>query len=489
MREREKFGTRLGFILVSAGCAVGLGNVWKFPYICGEYGGAAFILIYLLFLVAFGLPILLCEFAVGRASQKSMAYAYETLEPKGTKWHQMKWFSIIGFYMLMMFYAMVSGWVLYYAYKSLTGQMAGLNSEQIQKVYDDMLASPKTMILWTVISIVVSFLICALGLKNGIEKVTKVMMCALILLMVVLAINSLTSKGAMEGVKFYLIPNFNSIKENGVGNTIFAAMSHAFFTLSVGMGNMEIFGSYLNKEHSLLGESGRILCVDTFVALMAGFIIIPACFSYGVTPDAGPSLLFLTLPNIFSNMPGGTIWSGLFFVFMAFAALSTVITVFESIISFHMDITGWSRKKVVGINIPLMILLSMPAILGYNLWSNVHPLGGTTNIMDLEDFLVSYNILPLGGLLFVLFCTRKNGWGWANFLKEANEGAGAKVPAILEKYMAYILPLIVSAIYLKGYYDTFSGMGTLSLIGWMLFAIVLLVLVFGVAIRKGRNTQ
>ena len=486
MREREKFGTRLGFILVSAGCAVGLGNVWKFPYICGEYGGAAFILIYLAFLVILGLPILLCEFAVGRASQKSMAYAYHELEPEGTHWHHMRWLSLVGFYLLMMFYTMVAGWILYYAYRSLTGQMSGLNGEQIQTVFDTMQSSPATMIFWTVVTILLAFGVCALGLQNGIEKVTKVMMSILILLMIVLAVHSLLTPGAMKGVAFYLIPDFSAVQEKGIWNTIFAAMSHAFFTLSVGMGNMEIFGSYLTKDHSLPGEGTRILCVDTFVALMAGFIIIPACFSFGVEPGAGPSLLFLTLPNVFSNMPGGSIWAGLFFVFMAFAALSTVIAVFESIVSYYMDTFGWNRKKAVAVNAPLMIVLSLPAVLGYNVLAGIQPMGAGTTIMDLEDFLVSYNILPLGGLIFVLFCTRKSGWGWDSFCKEVNEGKGKKLPASLRGYMSFVIPAIIVFIYLKGYYDTFVGAGTVALVLWMTFAVALLAVISFVAFRKNR---
>ncbi len=484
MIEREKFGSRLGFILVSAGCAVGLGNVWKFPYICGEYGGAAFILIYLMFLVILGLPILLCEFAVGRASQKSMAQAYEKLEQKGSRFHHMKWLSIVGFYMLMMFYTMVAGWILYYAYRSLTGQLHGLDSSAIQNAFDTMQSSPQTMMFWNVLAILVSFFVCALGLQNGIEKITKVMMSVLIIIMIILAVHSLLSPGAMKGVAFYLIPDFSSVAKNGIGNTIFAAMSHAFFTLSVGMGNMEIFGSYLGKERGLLGEGTRIMCVDTFVALMAGFIIIPACFSFGVEPGAGPSLLFLTLPNVFSNMPGGSIWAGMFFVFMAFAALSTVIAVFESIISYYMDMLGWSRKKTVLVNIPLMTVLSTPAVFGYNIWKWFQPMGAGSSIMDLEDFLVSYNILPLGGLVFVLFCTRKNGWGWHAFCDEVNQGEGKKFPLWLRGYMTYVLPLIIVVIYLKGYYDTFVGMGIKTLVLWMAFALLLLAGIFSVAFHK-----
>ncbi len=489
MKEREKFGSRLGFILVAAGCAVGLGNVWKFPYICGQYGGAAFILIYLVFLITLGLPIMLCEFAVGRASQKSMAKAYEVLEPSGSKWHSLKWVSMIGCYMLMMFYTMVTGWILYYTYQSFAGKLGGQSSEQIKNVYDGMLNSPVTMIFWSFIAILVSFLVCGLGLQNGIERVTKVMMGALIVIMIILTVHSLMAPGAWEGVKFYLVPNFSRVKENGIGNTVFAAMSHAFFTLSVGIGSMEIFGSYLDRKKRLLGEGVQILCLDTFVALMAGFIIIPACFAYNIQPDAGPSLLFLTLPNVFSNMPGGSIWAGLFFVFMSFAAVSTVIAVFESIISYYIDLFGWSRKKAMALHIPLMTVLSLPAILGYNVLSKVQPMGAGTNIMGLEDFLVSYNLLPLGGLIFVLFCTWKKGWGWAAFHKEVNCGEGRKLPGILEKYVAYVLPWIVVFIYLKGYYDTFAGQNIWIRLAWMAVAVSLLVIIFTIAFYRGKSRR
>lgn len=477
MEKREKFGSRLGFILVSAGCAVGLGNVWKFPYICGQYGGAAFIVIYLLFLLALGLPILICEFAVGRGSGKGISKAFDTLEKKGQKWHMLKWAGMAGNYLLMMFYSMVGGWMLYYMYKMASGGLEGMDAAQIENVFNQMLQSKETLILFTIIAIVVSFGICALGMKNGVEKVTKVMMSILIVLMVVLAVHSLVLKGAMKGVQFYLVPNFALVKENGIGNVIFAAMTHAFFTLSVGMGSMEIFGSYIGKEHTLSSEAGNIVIVDTFVALMAGFIIIPACFAYGVEPGAGPSLLFITLPNVFNNMIGGRIWGTLFFLFMSFASLSTIIAVYENILSFYMDGLGWKREKAIRVNVVLIILLSLPAILGYNVLSGIQPLGDGTTIMDLEDFLVSYNILPLGSMVFVLFCTRKNGWGWNEFLKEANTGKGRKLTNGLRFYMSYILPAIIVIVYLKGYYDTFCNMGIGTLIGWMVFALVLLGLI------------
>ena len=489
MKERENFGSRLGFILVSAGCAIGLGNVWKFPYICGENGGAAFIVIYLAFLLLLGLPVLICEFAVGRASQTSISMAYDTLEPKNTKWHHFKWSNMLGNYLLMMFYTMVGGWMLNYAYKSCTGALTGLDKEAIETQFNDMLASTGELTFWMVLAVLISLGICALGLQNGVEKITKVMMMILIVLMVLLAVHSLVLDGAMEGVKFYLIPDFKAIKEIGLGSVVFAALTHAFFTLSIGMGSMEIFGSYLKKERTLLGEAGSIVAVDTFVALTAGFIIIPACFAYGVEPDAGPSLLFITLPNVFNHMQAGRVWATAFFVFMAFAALSTIIAVCENIIAFYMDMLGWTRKKAVLLNTILIILLSMPAVLGYNVWSDFKPLGGTSTIMDLEDFLVSYNILPLGGLIFVLFCVKKNGWGFDNFQKEANTGKGKKIPNWIRYYMTYVLPVIIVAVYLKGYYDTFADSGTKVLAGWMTFAVILLVLIFGISFYEKKETK
>lgn len=489
MRERETFGSRLGFWLVSAGCAIGLGNVWKFPYICGQYGGAAFIIIYLVFLVVLGLPILICEFAVGRGSGKGMGKAFEQLETKGTSWHHLKWISVLGSYLLMMFYAMVGGWMLYYAYKMASGQMANLSSEQVTMTFNNMLGDAPLLTGWMIATVLLSFAVCTMGLQNGVEKITKIMMSMLIMLIVVLAIHSLVLPGAMEGVKYYLIPDFSLVRERGIGVVVYAAMSQAFFTLSIGIGAMEIFGSYLKRERSMLGEATGIILLDTFVALMAGFIIIPACFAYGVQPDAGPSLLFITLPNIFSSMNGGRIWGTCFFVFMSFAALSTVIAVFENIISFYMDVAGWGRKKAVGINIVLIILLSLPAVLGFNVLSGIQPLGQGSTIMDVEDFLVSYNLLPLGSMVFVLFCVKKNGWGYENFLAEVNTGEGKKLSAsgVLQIYMTYLLPLIIVIVYLKGYYDMFKGKETPILIGWMIFAVALLAVIFGVTLRKPRE--
>lgn len=487
MKEREKFGSRLGFILVSAGCAIGIGNVWKFPYITGIYGGAAFILMYLVFLVALGLPIMVCEFTVGRGSRMGMGKALDTLEPKGTKWHRMKWISIFGSFLLMMFYTMVGGWMLKYAFMEATGTFVGLDGKAVEGVFGDMLTNPGTLTFWAIVAIVISFGACGFGLEKGIEKVTKVMMIALLLLMIALAVNSAFLPNAAAGIKFYLVPDFGEVAKKGFGNAVFAAMSQAFFTLSIGIGSMEIFGSYLDRKKRITGEAVNIVLLDTFVALMAGFIIIPVCFAYGVEPGSGPSLLFITLPTLFNNMAGGRIWGTLFFIFMSFAALSTIIAVFEEILAFFMDIGGWSRKKAVGVNFVLITVLSLPAILGFNVLSGIQPLGEGSNIMDMEDFLVSSNLLPLGSLVFVLFCVRKNGWGFENFLKEANKGEGIKFPHWIRLYMQYILPLIVAIIYLKGYYDMFSGKSTAVFVSWMCFAVLLLFVIFGVSIFTGRK--
>lgn len=487
MKEREKFGSRLGFILVSAGCAIGLGNVWKFPYICGQNGGAAFILVYLLCLIGFGLPILVCEFAIGRKSRKSIVKAFDELEPEGARWHRFGKFGIAGNYLLMMFYTMVAGWMLAYAYRMIRGTLAGVDITAAKAEFELLTGNPGELLFWTILVIAVSFGVCAKGLQNGVEKITKVMMLLLIGLMVVLAFNSLVLPNAMEGVKFYLIPDFGKMAENGVGTVVFNAMSHAFFTLSVGMGSMEIFGSYLNKDRKLLGEAGNVLVLDTFVALTAGLIIIPACFAYGVEPDAGPSLLFITLPTVFAHMKAGAVWGTLFFVFMTFAALSTVIAVFENIIAMTMDATGWSRAKTVWINLALVTVLSLPAILGFNVLSFMEPLGAKTNLMDLEDFIVSYNILPLGSLLFVLFSVKKNGWGFDNFLAEVNEGKGKAFPKALKGYMTYVIPTLIVAIYLKGYYDFFAKQAIGVRVFWMVVAVLFLALVFSFTLSKKKK--
>ncbi len=487
MEKRESFGTRLGFILVSAGCAVGLGNVWKFPYICGQNGGAAFILLYLVCLVVLGLPILICEYAVGRASRHSVAKAFSDLEPEHTNWHRFGWFGIAGNYLLMMFYTMVAGWMINYALRMLTGRLSGMETEQIAEQFTNMLASPTEMMLFMVITVLLSFGVCSLGLQNGVERITKIMMLLLICLMIVLAVHSLMLPNMKEGLAFYLVPDVSKFSEIGFGNVLFAAMSHAFFTLSVGMGSMEIFGSYLDKSRSLTGEALSVLGLDTFVALMAGIIIIPACFAYGVQPDSGPPLLFITLPNVFNHMAGGQIWGTAFFIFMSFAALSTVIAVFENILSMTMETFNWNRKKAVRYNIVGVILLSIPAVLGYNILSGIQPIGAGSTIMDLEDFLVSYNILPLGSLLFVLFCTKKNGWGWENFLQEADTGEGIRFPAFIRHYVHYGVPALIAVIYLKGYYDMFSKYGTATLVFWMCVAFAFLALIFSFTTSKRKR--
>ena len=454
--EREKFGSRLGFILISAGCAIGLGNVWRFPYIVGQYGGAAFILIYLAFLVIFGLPIMAMEFAVGRASQKSIAKSFESLEPKGTKWHWFGWIGMAGNYLLMMFYTTVTGWMFAYFFKTLNGDFIGNNAWQISEQFVQLNANPYIVVGFMVLSVVLGFLICSLGLKKGVEKITKVMMLALLAIIVVLAGYVITLPNAGEGLKYYLVPDFKRMIDNGIGDAIFAALGQAFFTLSIGMGSMAIFGSYISKERRLLGESASIALLDTFVAFVAGIIIIPACFAFNLNPGAGPGLIFQTLPNVFNAMNGGQVWGSLFFVFMIFAAMSTVVAVFENIISFGMELGGWSRKKSCAVNLVLMIILSLPCALGFNVLAGITPLGAGSTILDLEDFIISNNILPLGSLVYVLFCTsKKYGWGWNNFLNEVNTGKGIKYPKWLYVYAKYILPIILVILWLQGYISKF----------------------------------
>lgn len=453
--ERETLKSRLGFILLSAGCAIGIGNVWKFPYIAGQGGGGAFVLFYLIFLVILGLPIMTMEFAVGRASRKSPVRAYQALEKPGQKWHIHGYFTLIGCYLLMMFYTTVAGWMLHYFYMTAVGKLAGLNAEQVAGKFTEMLASPATMTFWMVFVVVVSILVCAKGLQSGLERVTKGMMIALLLIMVVLAVNSLFMPGAKEGLSFFLVPDFAQMQEVGVVNTLVSAMNQAFFTLSLGIGAMSIFGSYIGKEHSLLGESVRIVVLDTFVAITAGLIIFPACFTYHVDQTSGPSLIFITLPNIFANMSMGRLWGSLFFLFMAFAAMSTVLAVFENIICCGMELTGCSRKKSSLVNLVLIILLSMPCVLGYNLWAwdGFAVFGGA--VLDVEDFLVSNLFLPLGSLVYLLFCVTRYGWGWQNYKKEVNTGKGLKVQDWMRGYLTYVLPLIVVFIFAFGLYDKF----------------------------------
>ena len=456
MNNRERFSSRLGFILISAGCAVGLGNVWRFPYITGQYGGAAFVLVYLIFLVLLGLPIMVMEFAVGRASQKSAARSFHVLEPAGTKWHLQGYACMAGNYLLMMFYTTVGGWMAAYIFKTLTGEFKGLDSDGVAAVFNDMLARPGYMTFWMVLVVLLSFFICSLGLQKGVERITKAMMSCLFLILLILCIRSVTLPGASEGLRFYLIPDFTRFTENGVGNTIFAAMGQAFFTLSLGIGAMAIFGSYIGKDHTLTGETINICLLDTLVAFLAGLIIFPSCFAFDVDPGQGPGLVFITLPNIFNQMVGGRIFGVLFFVFMTFAAQSTIIAVFENIISFSMDLFGTSRKKTVLINGIAIILLSLPCVFGFNIWSGFQPMGAGSTIQDLEDFIVSNNLLPLGSMVYLLFCTSRYGWGWKNFLAEADTGKGVKFPAWARVYVSHILPLIVLFIFIMGYYQKFK---------------------------------
>ena len=453
--EREKFSSRLGFILISAGCAIGLGNVWRFPYITGKYGGAAFVLVYLFFLLILGLPIMVMEFAVGRASQKSAALSFDVLEPKGTKWHLYKYGAMAGNYLLMMFYTTIGGWMLLYFFKMAFGQFEGMDSTQITESFSGLLNQPVLMTVFMILVVVLCFAICSMGLKNGVEKITKVMMLCLLALMVVLAIRSVLLKGGEEGLRFYLLPDFSRLSEGegGLWESVYAAMGQAFFTLSLGIGAMAIFGSYIGKEHSLTGEALSIGILDTLVALMAGLIIFPACFAYNVQPDSGPNLIFITLPNVFNAMSGGRLWGSLFFLFMSFAAFSTIIAVFENILSFAMDLTGCSRKKAVAVNLVVIIILSMPCVLGFNVLSGLKLPGGS--VLDFEDFLVSNNLLPLGSLVYLLFCTSRYGWGFENFMAEANLGKGLHFPKWARFYVSYILPLIVLAIFVLGYISFF----------------------------------
>lgn len=455
MQEREKLKSRLGFILISAGCAIGIGNVWKFPYMAGKGGGGSFVLFYIFFLLILGLPIMTMEFAVGRASQKSPVKAYQALEKPGQKWHIHGYITLIGCYLLMMFYTTVAGWMLHYFYLTATGKFVGMNTEEVTGVFSEMLGQPLVMGFWMVVVVAMGILVCSLGLQNGLERITKVMMTALLLIMIVLALNSFAMDGAKEGLSFYLIPDWRRMKEVGVISTIVGAMNQAFFTLSLGIGAMAIFGSYIGKERTLLGESINIALLDTFVAITSGLIIFPACFTFGVDQTSGPSLIFMTLPNIFNHISMGRLWGSLFFMFLAFAAFSTVFAVFENIISCGMELTGWSRKKSSYVNLVLIILLSLPCVLGYNVWAwdGFAVFGGA--ILDLEDFLVSNILLPIGSLVYLLFCVTRYGWGWKNFKKEANEGKGAKVQDWMRVYLTYILPVIVLFIFGFGIYDKF----------------------------------
>ena len=450
MEQREQLGSRLGFILLSAGCAIGIGNVWKFPYMVGQYGGGAFVLIYLFFLVILGIPVMTMEFAMGRAGQRSPARLYQQLEPKGSKWHLHGYVAMAGNYILMMFYTSVAGWMLDYFVRTAGGQFVGADTDGVAAKFSQMLGDPLRMTLFMGIIVVLGFLVCSFSLQKGLERITKWMMVALLVIMVVLAINSVCTAGGSQGLRFYLVPDLARMKKVGIGNVVAGAMNQAFFTLSLGIGAMAIFGSYIGKERALMGESARVAALDTLLALCSGLIIFPACFAYGVQPDSGPSLIFITLPNIFNHMPLGRVWGSLFFVFMSFAAFSTVLGVFENIVSCTMDLSGWSRKKACLFNGILMLLLSMPCVLGFNVLSKFQPLGPGTGVLDLEDFVVSNLLLPLGSLIFIFFCTSRYGWGWKNFTKEANTGKGLKVQRWMRGYMCYVLPVLVAVILVLG---------------------------------------
>ena len=448
--QRESFRSRLGFLLVSAGCAIGIGNVWRFPYVTGQNGGGFFVLIYLLCLLVMGVPVLTMELAVGRAGKKSAVLAYKALEKPGQKWHIHGWFCLLGCFMLMMYYTTVTGWMANYFGKFLTGSFhAGMDTESVSGEFLNMLSNPGQMTIWTELVVIVGFLVCSFGLQDGLERVSKVMMLALLALIVVLAVHSLTLPGAAEGMKFYLLPSLDSIRENGLGSIITAAMNQAFFTLSLGIAAMEIFGSYMSDKQTLTGEAIHICALDTFVALMAGTIIFPACFSFGIETGQGPSLIFQTLPNVFVNMAGGRFWGALFFLFMVFASVSTVLAVFENILAICMDTFGWSRKKASVINGILLLVLSLPCVFGYNIWSNLHIIGAR-DVLDSEDFIVSNLLLPCGSLVYLLFCVSKWGWGFDKYLAEVNRGTGLKLSPKLKIYFQWVLPVLILIILLQG---------------------------------------
>ena len=453
--SRETFGSRLGFIFLSAGCAIGLGNVWRFPFITGQYGGAAFVLIYIAFLLLLAMPIMVMEFAVGRASQRSVSRSFAVLRPEHKVWSLWGYAGWVGNYILMMFYTVVTGWMLAYTWYSAAGHLDGVSAEQVGATFGGLLADPGELILWMTLAIVIGFLICVAGLQNGVERVTKLMMSGLLAIMMALAVRSVTLPGAAKGLEFYLKPDFGKLVSNGLWTTVYAALGQAFFTLSLGIGSMAIFGSYIGRDHSLMGESLIVTGLDTFVALMAGLIIFPACFAYNIDPGAGPGLIFVTLPNMFNFMPSGRLWGTLFFLFMSFAALSTVVAVFETIIACFMDRLGWSRQRSAIFMAVSIFFLAMPCALGFNLWSGFQPLGAGTCVLDLEDFIVSNNLLPIGSIIYLLFCVTRYGWGWDNFIKEADLGKGIKFPSALRGYFTCVVPVIMLGVLIVGYWQTF----------------------------------
>ena len=448
--KRESFASRIGFLMVSAGCAIGIGNVWRFPTVTGQYGGGVFVLFYLLFLVLMGAPVLTMELAVGRAGHGSAGTAYRALEPKGSKWHLHGWACLIGCCVLMMYYTTVSGWMLAYFFRFVKGTFTGLAADAVSGVYADLLADPFEQIVWMAITVLLGFFVCSRGLQNGIERIGKWMMGALFVLILVLAVHSFVLPGAGEGLAFYLLPDWNRAAEMGIGNVIVAAMNQAFFTLSLGVGAMEIFGSYMSRDYTLAGESLRICALDTCVAICSGLIIFPACFSYGVSPDAGTKLIFITLPNVFANMTGGRLWGTLFFVFMTFASFSTIIAVFQNILACLQESFGWSLKRACAVGTVFILLASVPCILGFNLWSGVQPMGPGSTVLDAEDFLVSNLLLPIGSLIYLLFCVTRWGWGFDNYLTEANTGKGLRLPRWFKPYFSVVLPLLIVFILVQG---------------------------------------
>ncbi len=454
--KRETLGSRLGFIFLSAGCAIGLGNVWRFPFITGQYGGAAFVLIYIFFLLFLALPILVMEFAVGRASQKSVSQSFAVLAPDKKLWSLWGYAGWIGCILLMMYYTVVAGWMLAYTCYSLAGNLEGLNPEQVGGVFGGLVSDPERTALWLYAAVSVGFVVCCAGLRSGVERVTKIMMAGLLVIMIALAVRSVTLEGSSEGLSFYLKPSFANLTAKGFWTSVYAALGQSFFTLGLGIGSMAIFGSYISKEKSLMGESLIITVLDTFVALTAGLIIFPACFAYGINPGAGPGLIFVTLPNMFNSMPNGRIWSTLFFLFMSFAALSTVIAVFENIIACFMDRFGWGRVRASIVTCVGIFILSLPCAFGFNIWSGFQPFGEGSNVLDLEDFILSNNILPIGTTIYLLFCVTRYGWGWDNFVKEVDEGEGLKFPKFLRGYLTYVVPVIMLVIFVVGYWEKFA---------------------------------
>lgn len=453
---RETLGSRIGFLLISAGCAIGLGNIWRFPHIVGAYGGAAFVLVYFFFLLLFAAPIMVMEFSVGRASRMNIAGSFYKLQHPGAKWHYFGFIGLAGNYLLMMFYTTVTGWMLAYFFYAATGTFVGLSPDQVGAFFGQLLSRPAELVFWLSLTVAIGFAICGVGLRKGVERVTVIMMSGLFLLLLILVIRSVTLPGAGAGIAFYLLPDFDKMVASGLWTSIYAAMGQAFFTLSIGIGSMAIFGSYIDRSRSLTGETVNIVALDTTVAVLAGFIIFPACFAFGIAPNSGPGLIFVTLPNVFNQMPGSALWGALFFLFMSFAALSTVVAVFENIVSYGIDVKGWSRKKSAFINFFILLAGSLPCALGFNVLADIQPLGPGSGILDLEDFLVSDNILPLGALVYLLFCTSRYGWGWNNFIAEADAGKGMKFPHVLRAYLSYVLPVLMIVVLVMGYLNKFG---------------------------------